>query len=133
MKECLNCQTKYPCKRPHSKFCSVNCRVMYNRKHPKQSVTPIQMQVLYNSMLEMIESAKFVSIPPLFGVVTKDEVKMGETVNEPVKVTLRRPFATLQALINECESAEAYEPLRKEIEEATHLSAKEKAILLRKR
>jgi hypothetical protein len=133
MKNCLKCNKEFEPKKNTAKFCSTSCRVMYNRKHSKQSVTPVQMQVLYNSMLELIEKAKSEPMQPYFGVVTKDEVKWGETIKEPVKIKLKRSFATLQALINECQSMEDYLPLREEIEAAEHLTDKEKAILLRKR
>lgn len=133
MKQCLNCQKEFEYKREAAKFCSDRCRVQYNRKHPKEGVTKVQMQVLYNEVLDLIQKAKSEPQQPYFGVVTKDEVRWGQPADEPVKIRLKRPFRTLQALVNECESQEEYEPLRREIEEADHLTDREKAILLRKR
>lgn len=132
MKRCLNCDKEFQHKRNAAKFCSDKCRAAYNRSHPGQAVTKIQVQVLYNEMLDMIKAAKEAPQQPYFGVATKDEVKWGQS-QAPVKMTLKRPFVTLQALMNECESEEQYELLRAEIEEAAHLSRKEKDILLRKR
>src|SRR6478735_393114 len=132
MKACMNCKKMFEPKRPHGKFCSDKCRVAYNRSNPTDSVTKIQVQVLYNEMLDLIKKAKSEPQQPYFGVVTKDEVKWGQS-QEPVKITLKRPFVTLEALMNECESREQYELLRVEIEETTHLTLKEKDILLRKR
>lgn len=97
-----------------------------------QSVSKMQVQVLYNEMLELIKKVKSEPQQPFFGTATKEDVKWGQA-SDPVTIRLKRPFLTLQALVNECESQEQYEPLRKEIEEADHLSSKEKAILLRKR
>jgi hypothetical protein len=39
-------------------------------------------------MLELIENAKNEPRQPYFGVVTKDEIKWGETLDAPVKVNL---------------------------------------------
>jgi hypothetical protein len=134
MKECLNCKKEYQPKRDSSKFCSTSCRVGWYQKHSKgkKKVTPTNMQELYTEMLALIKKANSEPSQPLFGVVSKDEPKWGQTQG-PVKIRLKRPFLTLQALVNECQSMEEYEPLRKEIEEADHLSDREKAILLRKR
>jgi hypothetical protein len=132
MKRCLHCDKEFEYKRSAAKFCSDKCRAAYNRAHPEQVVTKIQVQVLYNEMLDMIKAAKEAPQQPYFGVATKDEVKWGQSQN-PVKMALKRPFVTLEALMNECESRERYELLRTEIEEATHLTRKEKDILLRKR
>lgn len=92
----------------------------------------MNMKELYTEMLLLIKKANTEPPQPYFGVVTKDEVKWGNT-QEPVKITLKRPFLTLQALVAECQSVEEYEPLRKEIENADHLTRREKDILLRKR
>lgn len=132
MKECLNCKKEYEPKRDTSKFCSTSCRVRYHQKHGKSKIKPVHMRVLYNEVMDLIQKAKLEPQPSYFGVATKDDVKWGQS-SEPVKIRLRRPFLALQALVDECESQEQYEPLRKEIEEADHLTQREKAILLRKR
>lgn len=132
MKECLSCKKEFEPKRPHGKFCSDKCRVAYNRANPGQSVSKVNMQVLYNEMMAAIQ--KIGSQPPLsyFQGPEKATVVFKEPA-EQYRIKIKRPFLTLQALIDECESIEAYEPLRKEIEEADHLTSKEKSILLRKR
>lgn len=86
------------------------------------------MQELYNAVLTAVNGINARNgQPPAFSAVF-----IPEPSKEP-KTRLKRPFLTLQALIEECESMEAYEPLRKEIEESDHLTSREKAILLRKR
>jgi hypothetical protein len=132
MKQCLNCKKEFEYKRDSAKFCSDKCRAAYNRTHPQQMVSKVQLQVLYNEMLELIKKAQLSPQQPYFGVATNDGVKWGQT-QDTVKIRLKRPFLTLQALINECQSMEEYEPLRVEIEEADHLTRREKDILLRKR
>lgn len=131
-KQCLNCGHDFECKRETGKFCSDRCRAAYNRANPKGVITKKQARSIYNEILDLIERVKSEPQQPYFGVVTKDEVKWGQT-QDPVKIKLKRPFLTLQALVNECESQEEYEPIRREIEEADHLTDREKAILLRKR
>lgn len=133
MKQCMNCKKEFEYKRESARFCSDRCRAAYNRANPQQAITKVQVHVIYNEILELIERAKAEPQQPYFGVATKDGVNLGQTLKEPVKITLKRPFATLQALIDECQSIEEYEPLRKEIEEADHLTRREKDILLRKR
>ncbi len=132
MKECLNCTAKFQERRSTAKFCSNKCRAAYNRGNPTQTVSKVQLQVLYNEMLELIKRVKSEPQRPFYSTVTKEDVEWGQ-VSDPVTIRLKRPFLTLQTLVNECESQEQYEPLRKEIEEADHLSDKEKVILLRKR
>lgn len=132
MKECVNCKNAFEPKRPHGKFCSDKCRVAYNRSNPSQVVTKMQVQVLYNEMLDLIKKAKSEPQQPYFSIETKNGTTWGKA-QEPVKITLKRPFVTLQALMTECESQEEYEVLRYEIENADHLTRREKDILLRKR
>lgn len=130
MKECLWCKKEYEPKKDTSKFCSTSCRVMWNKKYgkKKKEVGLSELQELYNSILTAVNSINAKNgQPEALAAVVVPKVN-----NEP-KIRLRRPFLTLQALINECESMEEYEPLRKEIEEADHLTTREKAILLRKR
>lgn len=132
MAQCLNCTKEYTAKRPTSKFCCTSCRVRYHQKNGKQNIKPFQMQVLYNEVMDLIQKAKSEPQQPYFGTVTKNQATWGQS-QEPVKTKLKRPFLTLQALIEDCQSLEEYEPIRKEIEEADHLTTREKGILLRKR
>jgi hypothetical protein len=90
MRECLNCKIQYQEKRSTSKFCSNKCRAAYNRGNPTHTVSKTQLQVLYKEMLDLIQKAKSEPQQPYIGVVTKDEVKWGQS-QEPVKITLKAP------------------------------------------
>lgn len=86
--------------------------------------------------LELVKGGNLLPLPADYQEVKNVGVLKPDGSVEPLtfnKQRLKRPFATLQALIMECNSFEEYEPLREEIEAADHLSQKEKAILLRKR
>ena len=132
MNKCLNCQQEYQSRRVTSKYCSNKCRAAFNRKKPLSNVSKRQVQELYEEMMAAIKNIG--SQPPLtyFEGPEKATIVFKDPA-EQCRLKIKRPFLTLQALIDECESIEAYEPLRKEIEEADHLTSKEKSILLRKR
>ena len=89
------------------------------------------MQELYNSFMAAI--AKLELQPPPSYFQGPETATIVFRPPDPYKAKIKRPFLTLQALIDECESVEEYAPLRKEIEEADHLTSKEKSILLRKK
>lgn len=128
MKQCLNCQKEFEFKRTAAKFCSTKCRVMYNRKNPSQGVTKHQLQTLYNTFLEAIGNLKYSSPKE-----SNEQPRPPAALKGSPKLTIKRSFLNFQTLIEECQSMEEYEPLRKEIEESDYLSKREKDILLRKR
>ncbi len=128
--ECLNCQKEFePIRKDIAKFCSVKCRVQHGRKNPKNSITRVQAQVLYNAMLELVD--KIQSQPPKEAY---DSAPLKITYDEPTKFsapkTALKSFDYYRMAKKDIEVEEDWQKMKAEIEAATHLTAKQKNILL---
>ncbi len=133
MNTCLNCGKEYSAQRQRSKYCSVKCRVAHYRKNPPKKgvvINPIDFQAMHRDIMGAV--AKLGTLVDQERVQT---INPAPAFEQPIakRPAIKKPYATYQALINECESQDQYFQLRAEIEAAEHLSRKEKDILLRKR
>lgn len=135
MNNCLNCKEDYEAQRPTSKFCSDNCRVKYHKKNKRAAkavLSPEQrLNIVYNKILEVLDNP---AVKELKGRTVSDLLNYGVTdVKIPPQVVQKivpRDFTYYARRIRECESPEEYAPLKQEINEALHLTTKQKQSLL---
>lgn len=145
MSKCLQCEKEYKAKRPTRKFCSANCRIKYYRAHKKDTpiekektiVGKVELEVLYNKILELVSKAETPSEKNIeFDISTPiGEVhSLFHNLNEPdkQKQKIRRSFGNFFSMKRDCESEDAWNELRIEIEEADYLTEKERNSLLSK-
>ena len=125
MKECLRCQKEFNAKRESAKFCSTNCRVQYNRVHgKKKAISTVQVQVLYNEILDMVNVVK------KQGNGESRVVYHGNPIQASVVPRSQKTVQQFLNEISELEYEQEYRDKADEIEQAIHLTEKQRNLLI---
>lgn len=129
MKECLHCKNRYESSKDFSKFCSTKCRVAYNRKNPKQSLNKVQVQVLYNAIMERLGQIEY---KPTTGASFdgKKNIPNDDPLTFQAPKIALKSFDYYRMAKKELNDEEDWLKMKIEIQKATHLTEKQKNLLL---
>jgi len=142
-KVCLYCNEGFEAKKDTAKYCSTSCRVMFSRKNKgngraaSEKSFLLQAQVLLNSVVEMVGKVNFGQVPTIL-----DAPRLPHPVkhDEPLSfakmeqdIVYRQSLPSFQDLLNgmaDVQFADEKEDYAAKIKKATHLSEKQRNLLL---
>jgi hypothetical protein len=126
MKECLHCKKEFEAKTDKRKFCSDSCRVMHHRKHGgKNSLKPFQVQAMYNEMMEAIAQLRGGGLP-VKGETPPAPTRQEATPPQKEQKTFQQFMNQIPELLYEDE----FKAFAREVNAATHLSEKQRSLLI---